>query len=423
MSVDQSQASPNSQASPQTYQNTKQEIETVQNSSVIHSHEVKLFTLRDDVKGVTYMILPFWIKINNQLPISHKTFFTLSKKANHLKKYQIKNEISKKKSYYDGEWLKQEIMEEEDEEDDDEDETSQKRKNSKKFRILNSKKRREYIKLINSVTAVFVPFHIQKETSNISDHRTRMSVYLNTPSCLLDKKRINILKNYVKVEVKTHSKSSVVKVDKVVQKQCLWFTKEIDIYGFVQISLDKGFLSNFDDSFNYVLRFDKRVKDIYKHIDLLVVARYSRIKGFQRQLRIKYLEKGENRRKEKKERSIFHGSSEQSRRSSIVLPDMTPKNHHGGSNVIKNDDKDKQSLAAFSVDPYGAVHSTAATIAGKAGSTSENGLNNSEIFLERVLHIRSFSLVERLPKNTQEPYLEVVKKIDLSELNCRILRL
>lgn len=136
---------------------------------------------------------------------------------------------------------------------------------------------REYIKVINRVSAVYLSEHTQRKLEDINLVSEKLEKYKEAHDCLIDTKQFRVVSNYNLMRQIHFMKTEKIQVDtKIIKKWCFKKT-EIPIYKSIAISLDKNYISNFDSCYNFVVRVDKGLLQKYKHLDLVIKAKLIRI--------------------------------------------------------------------------------------------------------------------------------------------------
>jgi hypothetical protein len=322
----------------------------------LYCREVKLFTFLKEIKPPQmYLVMPLRITLKKEVPLSYSSFFSFSKPKSHIQEelnrqcrtLNLKNRLKER--------LKVQFME--DMQDDTNEEVKTKNMDFSTLWKTKIARKKEYLKVINKLWVVYAPTSVYNKVKENPLPLTRLFLYKNHPSCCAYMKQFQIIKNYSTLKYRPFSSQQKILLYKSVKPvYCGLCKKEGKKFGQVWVSIDKEFISNFDDCFNFVFKFQKSILKKYRCLDILVKARLDK----PRQPSATLSEVGE--------------------------AEKTPKNR----NLELENSRQK------------------------VKKISEGN------FLERVLYTHSYSLDKYLPKNVtnlDEVEYEIVRKIDLIDIS------
>lgn len=108
----------------------------------------------------------------------------------------------------------------------------------------------------------------------------RLKIYEESNSCLIDVKEFKVFKTSKGIIQEKVFMEKNLEIDSVVKKKFFCMKKKFRVFGKIGVSLDKNFLSNFDECLNLVVRFDKKILSLYKNLDILIKARLQKVVNF-----------------------------------------------------------------------------------------------------------------------------------------------
>lgn len=364
-------------------------LDLEQDESVVYQKEIRIFTIESDVKKGQDLILPFSVSLKNKVPISSKCFFRLSK-TSHNKGPKLNRQNTR--------WNPNQIKF-----DFEEDAILNFKKNQEPHEIetgtdtTNKLKRlpkkvknpfgREYIKVINRISAVYISDHTVRKVDESLPVSEKLQLYQESNECLVDTKEFKVISNYNNLRQEHFQKDKVIFIENKLIKKC-FRREEVPIYRKISIGLEKDYISNYDSCYNFVVKVDKQLLHKYPTLDLVIKVKLIRINNFENIFKLVSKSRLNNFARAVKE---------------IIKTDSKNKTANGKNGENDNDDGGNKHWASMNsilqktMSDFDQLEKEKFQCEVFDQIMEEH--KASIKFLERIVYMQSYNLKSKLPRN------------------------